>query len=68
MSEAEEDDAVDAMEAELTLSDAIRKAALRHSPAAVELLVTVLLDGNAHYADRLKAAQHILEVSGCLSL
>lgn len=55
-------------EEELTLNDLMRKEALKHAPEAIELLVTVMLDGQAPYADRLKAAQHILEVSGCLSL
>lgn len=55
-------------EEEFTLTDLMRKEALKHAPEAIQLLVTVLLDGEADYADRLKAAQTLLEVSGCLSL
>ena len=51
-----------------TVADAVRKQALRHAPAAVEMVMAVLLDTDASNEDRLKAAQLILEVSECLSL
>jgi len=35
---------------------------------ALGLLIQCLRDDKAMYADKLKAAQHILEVAGCLSL
>lgn len=51
--------------------DVIDKTVLRareHAGEALDLLVQCLRDEHAMYPEKLKAAQHILEVAGCLSL
>jgi hypothetical protein len=42
--------------------------ARNHAVNAVAFLITVMEDKTQLTADRLKAAQHILETAGCLSL
>jgi hypothetical protein len=42
--------------------------AREHADEALDVLIACLHSENAMYVDKLKAAQHILEVAGCLSL
>jgi hypothetical protein len=51
--------------------DTIDKTVLHareYAGEAMDFLVSILRDEDVSHGDRLKAAQHILEVAGCLSL
>ena len=58
-------DADDVREDEI---DLVVKEARLAAMQALQLLMAVMHDEEAIVTDRIKAAQHILEVSGCLSL
>jgi len=55
-------------QAEPDTIDRITLIARDHADAAINVLIACIRDDGAMYADKLKAAQHILEVAGCLSL
>ena len=53
---------------EMDVIDQTTLKAREVAPEALSYLITVMLDDSLLPADRLKAAQHSLEVAGCLSL
>lgn len=53
-------------ETEEQYEEAIRQAR-EMSPAAVQCLISIMLDREVPYPDRIAAAEAILEISGCLS-